>query len=123
MFKSSVFKGTVAGVLFRKGLGYTSTGDPIFGALGKFRFTPITSKTQSEETSIRTDKSGSKSRADEGVAYFRIQIEPSKIGKSIKIGDRVDLLGASYKVASITPVFNIMDAIADHILADLKLWV
>jgi hypothetical protein len=121
MFRTSVFKGTLTGTLYGKTGRHTSSGEAVFELLGPILYTPIRSEKQLEPTSIRADKSGSKSRAEELVFKGRIQVAPTPMAVNIKNGSKLAVLGSTYKVMDVAPIHNVMDSTIDHYLVDLGL--
>lgn len=71
-----------------------------------------------QQTSIRTDKSGTQSRAEEVVYDARILIEPDA---TFSFGDKIDLFGLTYKVEVIFPRYE-MTGILHHYQVDLNRW-
>lgn len=121
MFKSSVFRGTRVGRLFRQTKRFTSTGEPEFALVGSIRYSPIRSELGVTETSVRADKSGSKSRAEEFSFKGRIQVQPDANGRQLSVGDKLDVLDATFHVMDTNPSYHAMDGGLDHILVDLGL--
>lgn len=117
MFKKSLFRGTHTGQLSRAS-GFTSTGEPLVASVGSIRFRPIRLSTNLQETSIRTDRSGSQARADEETFQGRILVEPNA---DIRIDDRFEYQGKTYRVVEVFPRYTSMDGLLDHYQVDLTL--
>lgn len=83
------------------------------------RFTLIRLDLSSQPTSIRTDKSGSKARANEEVLNGRVLIHPEV---KVSNGCKVNIHDQDYEVVSTLPRYE-MSGILNHYQADIKLWV
>ena len=121
MFASGLFEGIKTGELFTKGESYSSTGSPIFSLAGEIRYTPIRLESMLERTSIRADKSGSKSRAEELTFKGRILVEPTETSKKMSNGSILKVLDDEYRIMDINPLFSAMDGDLHHYMVDLGL--
>lgn len=104
------------GSLYRKA-GYSETGLSYFDKSVTVRFSYVRFREQLEQTSIRTDKSGSKNRAREVYADLRIMTYPSTkpaFEDEFELDD-----GTRYKVVSVIPRYE-MSNILNHYQVDLK---
>lgn len=102
----------------RRQIGYDARGraqlsEPVKAGVSIIRF-----ETNMDATSIRADKSGTKSRAQEQVNIGRIQVEPKAI---ISIGDIVYLNDVSWKIDSIFPRMDQAGRL-HHYQVDLVSW-
>lgn len=71
-----------------------------------------------QQTTVRTDSSGSQGSADEYVSQSKILFPPNV---TIQAGWRFELAGIALRIMSVEPRFNIRGAI-DHYEADLQAW-
>lgn len=117
MFKTSTFR-PIASALHRSVTGFDATGRPILDDGRKVGFSPIKIDHSVRQTSIRTDKSASKSRADEDVVDARLLVEPRA---QLALGDILEFNGAQYRVVTIFPRYD-MSGIVDHYQVDLAKW-
>src|SRR5690554_906322 len=99
MFRSPAFFPTNIALLRRR-TGYTPAGRPQFGSPITIGISPIRIETSLRDTSIRTDKSGSKSRAEEDTFRGRILIEPTV---TFAVGDLVEFAGQKMRIVSKFP--------------------
>lgn len=98
---------------------YDDFGDPIYESSGVIKFSVIKLKSECSQTSIRADKSGSKSRADEVIQDGRILVDPKS---EFSMGDIFIISNQKWKVSSITPKYD-MVGLLDHFQVDLSAWV
>lgn len=118
MFRSSIFRGTHIGQILKATSHFTSTGEPLFAPPKSIRFRPVKLSKSLEETSIRTDRSGSQARADEETFDGRVLIEPSV---SVNIGDKFCFDGQEFIVSEVFPRYTAMDGLLSHYQVDLRL--
>lgn len=100
-----------------KSTGFSVTGKPTLGSPVSVRFSPIRLASMAQATSIRTDKSGSKSRADETIFKGRILVHPES---SIDNGDTVEIDSVRYEVNEVFPRYD-MGGYLNHYQVDLEL--
>ena len=81
-------------------------------------FTPVRLESVVQPTSIRTDKSGSKSSADETVFLGRILIAPDVVPSE---DDIIDLYGKQYRIESVFPRYE-LQGMLHHYQVDLIKW-
>lgn len=95
------------------GRGKKVSSDPV-----RIRYTPIRTKTESEPTSIRTDKSASQGRAAEEIYDGRIlmsrHVEP-KFGHKVKLSD-----GQMFNIEVVQRIYESSGQL-DHYQVDLML--
>lgn len=111
MSTSTTFIASSTGSLFKR-TGFDESGRPNNDAPVLIRYTPIKIVYGHEPTSIRTDKSGTKSRADHTVELSKILVHP-RIGKPIDIGDLIEIIGRKFEVISVQPRLD-MDGRMHH---------
>lgn len=94
MYSTSNFRPNYFGHVSKK-IGYDVTGRPTFSDRVKIGLSVVNLGTDIESTSIRADKSASKSRAQEQIRTGRILVEPKA---SVSMGDMLELMGEKWKI-------------------------
>lgn len=119
MPRTTSFLSNSKGLVYKQD-GYTVDGRPAFSKPTVLHYSPIKLDRRIAKTSIRTDKSGSKSRADEAVVQGRILVHPRTPvieGSVLKLGNVL------WKVASVWDRFGSMDGSLSHYQVDLESWL
>lgn len=98
--------------------GYTVTGQPKLSKPVEFGFAPVKLDMSIGKTSIRTDKSGSQSRAEEELFDGRILVKPSTV---LQFDDIVEIGPKKFKVVTIHPRYE-MNHELHHYQVDLMAW-
>lgn len=114
----TTFLPIMTGWLYKPSKSYTVTGEAKLTDPVMVRLTPIRLETGFQQTSIRTDKSGSQSRAEESVFQGRVLIHPKY---DVKPGDILEVSEIRYKVESIWPRYE-MNGVLHHYQVDLSAW-
>jgi len=97
-------------------VGFTETGDTNFDDVSVYvDYSYVNLYQRTETTSIRTDKTGSKSRAWERTARVRIMVHP-KVRP--KFNDEIELDGMRFRVVEVFPRYE-MSKILNHYQVDL----
>lgn len=117
MIKSSSFVPTSVGYVSQM-VGHDSKGKPRFSSKKPIRFSPVRMEVEMASTSIRVDKAGSKSRAEEDVAKGRMLVAPTA---EFKRGDRFSFSGRTWRIVSIWPRYE-MDGRLNHYQVDMVTW-
>lgn len=117
MFRTSTFIPTLK-VNVEKQDGYSETGKPVFARAGRVGISPVRLESEYIETSIRTDKSGTKGRAEETVMKGRVLVEKTA---DIAKGDLLVIYADRWKIESIYPRHD-MDGSINHFQVDLSAW-
>lgn len=98
--------------------GYDVQGKSVLGEPEKIGIAPIRMESSLQQTTIRTDKSGSKNRATENIFQGRILVHPKH---TIEQGQVVEIYGALYRVDSVWPRLE-MNGVLHHWQVDLSIW-
>lgn len=99
--------------------GYTVDGVPTMGVERKVGCSPLILRDEQIRSSIRTDKSGTKSGADEKTVYARFLMEPTA---AVKLGEKVSLNGLEMRVVEVYPRYMFGGAL-HHYQVDLERWL
>ena len=106
------------GKLF-KVTGTNSTGDPILDDGVSVGFSAVRSERVVQQTSVRTDKSGSNASAEEVVYIYRILVEPKANPEE---GDIMEIEGRLMRIESSWPRRS-MSRLLVHHQVDLIKWL
>lgn len=118
MFRTGTFIPTMR-VAHIKRDGFSETGQPRFVvSKTKLGISPIRLETSVMATSIRTDKSGSKGRAEEEIQQGRVLIHPKA---EFQIGDLIEVYGIKWRIQSVYPRHD-MDGRLSHYQVDVSAW-
>lgn len=117
MYKSSNFRPSQKATL-RRSIGYDELGKHAFASPKVIRLSVIRLESDVNPTSIRTDKSGTKSRAEEKLHVGRVMIAANEV---FKVGDQLDLHDIRWEIDSIHPRFDINGRL-HHYQVDLQAW-
>lgn len=98
--------------------GYTIDGTVELGTPVEIGIAPVRLNSSVSQTSIRTDKSGSKARAEEVSYDARILIVPDA---EFTHGDIIELFGLNYRIEVIFPRHE-MTGQLNHYQVDLIRW-
>jgi hypothetical protein len=98
--------------------GYDEFGRPAFKPAVKVFCTPIRFEIRQEKTSVRTDKSASKSAAEEPKAMARLLVHPDAV---IKNGDKVVCRGVALKVIEVFERVTLFNS-RHHWQVDCEIW-
>lgn len=99
------------------GVSYTDTGDELPANPVRMRFSVVRIRTATRDTSIRTDKSGSQSRAEETFYDGRILVYPDITPENDQV---VSVLGVTYRINEVQPKFDALGNL-NHYQVDLTL--
>lgn len=116
-FRTTTFRPTAWAVLYPE-TTFSVDGRATLGPGVKVGIGPVTLKTTVGPTSIRTDKSGSQSRAEEETYDARLLVHP---GVAVKIGDIMEVYGLHYRVQVVFPRYE-MTGNLNHNQVDLIRW-
>lgn len=97
---------------------YTVTGEAVLGEPEEFAFSPVYLEMSTGKTSIRTDKSGTQSRAEEELFDGRILIAPDV---TLDFDDIVEFKDKKFRVVRIHPRYE-MNHELHHYQVDLMAW-
>lgn len=117
MFATSSFKPVLRGT-FQKVMGHDRFGRSGFSDPIPFGLSVIKLDTTVQPTSIRTDKSGSKSFADEPTVSARI-LSDTLLPHDAVVS--IGLVAERYRVMGVFPRYD-MDGRVNHYQIDLTLW-
>ena len=101
--------------LIKSSAGFSVTGDRLFELPVKVGISIIRLATSVSQTSVRADKSGTKSYADEQLEKGRVLMHPRHTPKE---GDKLEIRGVEYEITGVRPVFS-MDGKIDHYQVEL----
>lgn len=101
--------------LIRSSNGFTVTGDRTFELPIKVGISIVRLATSVSQTSVRADKSGTKSYADEQLEKGRVLMHPRFQPKE---GDKIEIFGDEYEITGVRKVFS-MDGKLDHYQVEL----
>ena len=110
MYKSSSFRPLHTGYL-SKPTGYDSKGNAVYGVETPARFSIVKYKQVVEPTSIRTDKSGSKSRAEEQTYDIQLMVDPKV---KISANGRYRVFNNTYRVIKVFPRYDMAGMLHHH---------
>lgn len=119
MCAMSAFIPTTIGYLKRAGEDFTVTGDRLFGSPVKIGLSVVRVTDNMQQTSVRADKSGTKSYADENVEQGRALVHPRIVPK---VNDLLTILGDDFEIKGVRPVFDMHGGL-DHYQCELQTWV
>lgn len=97
---------------------YDVTGKVVLKDPIEIGIAPIRLDTTVQPTSIRTDKSGSKSRADEVIFQGRVLVHPKH---TVQQGQIMEISGTRYRIVSVWPRYE-MNQMLHHWQVDLSAW-
>jgi hypothetical protein len=115
----SAFIPTTIGYIKRASEDFTVTGDRLFGPKVKVGLSIVRVTDGVQQTSVRADKSGTKSFADENVEQGRALIHPSFVPQN---NDLLTVGADEYEVKGVRPVYDMYGQI-DHYQVELQTWV
>lgn len=95
--------------------GFSVTGDRLFEKPIQIGVSIVRLATNVTQTSVRADRSGTKSYADEMLEKGRVLVHPKH---KVAEGDRIEILGELYEISGVRPVFS-MDGKIDHYQVEL----
>lgn len=116
MLRTTSFIPTHKGTLYRS-VVFTETGREQYSDPVSLRFSVVRIRTQTRETSVRTDQSGSQGRAAEDVFDGRILCHPElepMMGQGVKVN------GYQYRVDEVQPRYDAAGNL-NHFQVDLVL--
>lgn len=94
---------------------FSVTGERLFQQPVQIGISIVRLATNVTPTSVRADRSGTKSYADEQLEKGRLLVHPRH---KVAEGDRVEILGELYEITGVRPVFG-MDGKIDHYQVEL----
>lgn len=98
--------------------GYDETGQPNYVQSEEIRYSVVNLEHGISQTSIRADKSGSKSRAEEPVRTGRILVSPYD---TVENGDLLIIRGMQWRVSAVKYRYDMVGKI-HHFQVDLTTW-
>lgn len=115
MYRRSNFRPNIKAFV-KRSLGYDESGKRVYEEPVKIGISIVNLKSQSRATSIRADKSGTKSRADESVSQGRVLVSAET---EVRVGDLLIINHEEWEVNSKTPRFDQVGRI-HHYQVDLS---
>ena len=116
MFKTT-FKPIAKATLYKVD-GYTIDGAVNLADPVEVGISPVYLRSGIQQTSIRTDKSGTQSHAEESVSDARILMSPNE---DLDYGDIMEVFGLKYRINIIFPRYE-MTGDLNHLQVDLIKW-
>ena len=115
--RTTTFRPTAKAVLYAE-TGYSVDGRASLGMGVQVGIGPIKTAANMKPTSVRTDTSGTQSRAEEVTYDARILVHPSA---ALKLGDVMEVFGNHYRIAEIFPRYEMTGSL-NHYQVDLIKW-
>lgn len=95
--------------------GFSVTGERLFLPPVDIGLSIVRLTTSVTQTSVRADKSGTKSYADEVLEKGRVLVHPKH---KVAEGDQIEIAGERYEISGVRPVYG-MDGKLDHFQVEL----
>lgn len=119
MVGMSAFYPTMTAKLHRAASGYSVSGARVFAAPILVGISVVTMRSATDQTSVRADKSGTKSYADETIKAGRLLVHPRVAPAD---DDLIEVGGVTYRIDGVRPVFDMRGQL-DHYQVELDSWV
>lgn len=118
MFRSSTLR-PLHTVMLSKKQGLSASGREQFAKAVPIGVSIVHLRQSFTATSVRTDQSGSKGRAEETLSDGRLMVDARH---PVALGDLIEFDGISYRISSKHPRYA-MDGRLHHTEVDLTIWV
>lgn len=118
MVGMSAFYPTQIAKLHRAASEFSASGTRVFAPPILVGISVVTMRQATDQTSVRADKSGTKSYADETIKAGRLLVHP----RTVPAGDDlIEVGGVKYRIDGVRPVFD-MQGRLDHYQVELDSW-